>query len=331
MIAILINGISKRREEVVREAESAMPPNIEYGLFESQYAGHLSRIASDVVKKGYTHLICVGGDGTLNEVVNGMVSAFEYAHRQIDEPTETRYDWAGLSRIRLALYPAGTGNDFARTIKAKPNLAQILQLIAQDAYQMTDIGYARFTRPDLSGEGERFCINIADVGMGGEVAYRLSKDSRLRRISPKLLYQREVIRAFFKYEKKPMRCYNDHFEWSGLAMAIVAANGKYFGGGIGIAPQSDPISGNIGVTIVGDVSLWDYITRLPALMRCLKAKHPEISYHRFENICVEALAEQVPIDMDGEFVGYTPFSMQKLSQKLCFLCPIALQPSPQLP
>jgi diacylglycerol kinase (ATP) len=319
MIAILINGISRRLKDVMNEVEKVFPEHLQYGLFESQYAGHLRGLATEVVKKGYTHFICVGGDGTLNEVVNGLVSAFEYANCSADDPLETRYDWAGLTRLRVALYPAGTGNDFARTIKAKPDLKQILQLIEADSYCLTDIGYARFMNPELSGETARFCINIADVGMGGDVALHLSKDSRLRQISPKLLYQREVIRAFFSYQKKPVRCYNEQFAWEGLATAIVAANGNYFGGGIGVAPQADCTSGKLGITIVGNVSLWDYATRLPTLMRCKKAQHPEISYHNFEKICVESLAEQMPIDMDGEFVGYTPFMMQKLRQRLPIL------------
>lgn len=319
MIAILINGISRRLKEVMREVEQTFPSHVQYGLFESQYATHLSRLSYEAVKKGYTHFICVGGDGTLNEVINGMISAFEYANCNLNDSLETRYDWAGLSRLRLALYPAGTGNDFARSIKAKPNFKHILELIDKDSAQMVDVGYARFIKPDQSGEAARFCINIADVGMGGEVALRLSHSSILRRISPKLLYQREVIRAFFKYKKKAVRCYNDQFTWEGLATGIIAANGKYFGGGIGVAPQADLTSGQLGITIVGNVSLWDYATRLPVLMRCLKAKHPEISYHNFERICVEGLNEPMPIDMDGEFVGYTPFNMKKLAQRLCIL------------
>lgn len=319
MIAILINGISNCRDAVMREAEAVFPPQVRYGLYESRYVGHLSRLATEAVKKGYTHIICVGGDGTLNEVVNGILTAFEYAHRQATDPIETRFDMAGLARIGIALYPAGTGNDFARTIGAKPSLAHILQRIEANSVQTFDVGYARFMLPDLSGESERFCINIADVGMGGEVSYRLAKDSALRRISPKLLYQREVIRAFFNYEKQAVRCYNDQFEWSGLATAVVAANGKYFGGGIGIAPQADAMSGELGITIVGNVSLFTYARHLPTLMRCQKAIHPEISYHRLSDICVEAIDRPMPIDMDGEFIGYTPFSMQKLQKKLSFV------------
>lgn len=326
-IAFLVNGIARKKSTIIAEAEQVFGANWQYGVYESKYAGHLQRMAGEAVSKGYTHIITVGGDGTLNEVCNGIIQSFAYNNRSQEQDISLRYDWQGLSAIRLGLYPAGTGNDFARTIKAKPDMHYIRRLITDNSCQTLDVCYATFA-PDNRPEnqqinalrGSRFCINITDVGMGGEISYNLSNHGKKKWINPKLIYQYEVFRTFLTYKKQEVKVYNERYQWSGLMTAIVMANGNYFGGGIGIAPQA--VCNNntqFGLTILGNISLSDYLLNMPTLMRSKKVKHPEIDYLNIDEITVESLSQPLPIDMDGDFIGYTPIYFRKLPQKLTFL------------
>ncbi len=321
-IAFLVNGIARKKSSIIAEAEQAFGNDYSYGIYESKYAGHLRRMAGEAVAKGYTHLITVGGDGTLNEVCNGAIQAFAYQNRSHEKDINLRYDWQGLSNLQFGLYPAGTGNDFARTIKAQSSMRYIRRLLEQKSTHIIDIGYAHFAPATATPEAnERFCVNITDVGMGGLISYKLSQYGKNSLISPKLIYQYEVVRTLFSYKKQEVKIYNDNYQWSGLMTGIVMANGNYFGGGIGIAPQAN-CGGNsrqFGLTILGNISLRDYMFNMPTLMRGKKVKHPEVDYLNIDEITVESLSEPLPIDMDGEFVGYTPIYFCKLPQKITFL------------
>lgn len=317
-VAFLINGIAKHKEVILSEVRKKCQSLFEYGIYESTYRGHLERMATEVVGKGYDHLISIGGDGTLNEVLNGVVASFEYATRH-HEDIEMRYDWKGLSNIKIGMYPAGTGNDFARTTKSKPNIDFITSLITKGQHRLTDIGWSSFRNIEQTNVSERFYINIADIGMGGEAAWRINEKRSSRLLGPRLIYHQAVLHTFFTYKKKAVRCFNDHFEWSGKVMSVVAANGNYFGGGLGIAPHANTTSGQLGVVILGDVSVWDYVKHLRTIQKCQKVVHPEISYYLFDRFSIDSLEQSMPIDMDGELVGYTPVHFCKLREKVAFL------------
>ena len=104
-------------------------------------------------------------------------------------------------------------------------------------------------------------------------------------------------------------------------MSINLANGKYYGSGLGIAPNAELDSGNLEVVILANISILDYIRHLSQVRKCQLLDHPEVHYYSMPAIDIESTdGRPHPIDMDGEFIGFTPMKVKKLKQVLPFLC-----------
>lgn len=310
-IAFIVNRTIKGREKTLKLIEQTFK-GFEVKFFQSEYAGHLSVLAETAVNRGYKNIISVGGDGSLNECINGILQAFKQGLGDVPES----YDWAGLSEINVGLLPHGTGNDFAKTAGVTSSAEHLLSLIQRGKTEKIDIGLASFiSKKEVPTS--RFFINITDVGMGGVVVQSLEK--RIPFLSRNMQYMWAIAKTFTGYENSGIRCYNETFQWEGKVMNFVVANGKYFGSGLGIAPEASITDGFFEIVIMGDVSMFDYLTNLGDVRKCKKIIHPEIIYHKADKITIVATdGKELGIDMDGEFVGYAPMTVVNLSSRLNF-------------
>ena len=100
------------------------------------------------------------------------------------------------------------------------------------------------------------------------------------------------------------------------------ANGKYFGAGLGVAPDAKPDDGILEVVLASEISLWDYIKNLGNIRKCEKVLHPKMKYFSAKEIVIETPERKLPIDMDGEFIGYSPMKVTVVPQALKFICPL---------
>ena len=165
----------------------------------------------------------------------------------------------------------------------------------------------------LSGEKEsRYFINIADIGIGGFVIQNVRTSSMI--LGSGLTYVKAVISGFLKYKKQSITLKSPEYNWSGRIISLCMANGKYFGSGMCIAPDAQLTDGLIQLTIFGDVSLWDYIRNVRSIKRGEKLVHKEAAYSVVRQLSIDSNGIPCPIDMDGEFVGYTPLDAEIVSQ-----------------
>lgn len=308
-IAFLVNKTIKKHEKIMREIELVFK-GIEIKFFQSEYPAHNITLAETAVNRGYKNIIVVGGDGSLNECINGVAQAFKTG---LSDSPES-YNWEGLSEIKIGILPSGTGNDFSKTAGISKKAEHLLALIKGNRTQQVDLGLASF----ISKKEEpthRFFINITDVGMGGVVVKNM--DSKNSFLSGTMLYNYSIAKTFLSYEKSGVRCYNDSFNWEGKVMNFIIANGKYFGGGLGVAPDASLNDGLFNIVILGDINIFDYLRYLGDVRACKKLQHPEVSYHTFEKITIESSdGNELAIDMDGEFVGYAPMTVVNLPRKV---------------
>jgi diacylglycerol kinase (ATP) len=310
-IAFLINRKIKSYDKVVGKIERTFKA-FEIKIFNSDYAGHLPQLAETAVNRGYKIIIAVGGDGTLNECVNGIASAFK---KGLTDSPES-FDWEGFADISVGLLPSGTGNDFSKTTGLTNHTEQLLALIQRQQTQLVDIGWVSFISPKEQPIYRFFC-NITDVGMGGEVVQTMQ--NKLPLFTNHMMYSWSIMKTFVTYEKSGIRCYNDQFRWEGKVMNLVIANGRYFGSGLGIAPEANLTDGQFEIIILGDISLMDYLRHLSDVKACKKLNHPEVFYHRCDKITIEpADGQPLAIDMDGDFVGFAPMTLLNLSRRLNF-------------
>lgn len=295
-IGFILHGKYKGNNKLISQLREALCASYEVFFSFTEHTGHGKDLAKEAALSNSDYLISVSGDGTLNEVVNGIMLSEN-------------------KNVKLGLLPHGTGNDFSKTIKVSNDILRLKEMIAQNNCRQIDLGLAQFK--NLKGEEDsRYFINIADVGLGGFIAKKLSGSSKW--MGATLTFQKAIITTFLTYKHQQVKIKADDYIYEGKILSYIIANGKYFGGGLGIAPNAIPDDGLLDITLASDISLWDYLLNLGKVRACIKIDHPQMKYLRAKNITVETPHQ--PVDMDGEFIGYTPLKISVVPKALNFIC-----------
>jgi diacylglycerol kinase (ATP) len=228
-------------------------------------------------------VVAVGGDGTLNEVVNGLVRA--------------------RGETELATIPIGTGMDFVRTHGIPTRFDDAVRTALTGRPRTVDVG--RVSHLKWSGEpAERCFANVGSAGMSGAVARRANSTSK--HLGGRLTFFYALSRVFFEWENTEVSVELDGgVTRHGRMHDVVVANGRWHAGGMHLAPEAEPDDGLFDVILVGDVNRLDFLTTAPKLYRGTYLAHPKIELLRSHSVQVDA-AEHLPIELDGEQPGTTP-------------------------
>lgn len=248
--------------------------------------GDATMLAQQALADGATQLIVAGGDGTLNEVVNGLASAQN----------------AKTNLSTLALLPLGTGTDFARGHGIR-SLDDALTTWQHGQPHTLDLGVARFRDP-RGAEQERAFVNVADFGLGPLASQQIARvDRRLGRGA----YLYGALRAIAAYAPVPTRItVDDHVIYDAPCGLLAIGNGRYFGGGMCITPLARADDGLLDVVILGATDRHTLIGELlPRVYRGTHLRHPAVHFTCGSTITVEA-DPSLPLELDGEIVGTTP-------------------------
>lgn len=257
---------------------------------------HAMALARQAAENRCDFVIAVGGDGTLNEVVNGVLQSDVPAH---ELPT-------------IGLLPYGSANDFARTAQISQSLEALMALIRTHTAQRIDLGKI-LLRPSRE---TRFFINMAGVGLGAEVAKNIERSSSV--LGPGFHYFKHIIKGFLGYSKKEVSCTGGSWQWKGRLLQMAVANGRYFGNGLCIAPEARVADGQFQVAIFGNLSIWDYLKNLGKLKKGVKISHPQVAYHDAQEVLLESDGA-CGIEADGEYVGLAPATLSVLPKAINFL------------
>src|SRR5438034_6016544 len=247
-----------------------------------------TEIAQRAVRESRPVVVAVGGDGTLNEVVNG------FFHNGAPIPTTSK----------LALVPLGTGGDFRRTMRIPIDPKQAIDVLRSGMVRRLDAGCVTYQTSD-GATAVRHFINIADAGLGGDVVYRVNRGSK--RLGS-LTYKVGSGLALLTYKNKPMTMVIDGSTHElAKAQQVVVANCQFFGGGMQMAPSASPSDGVFDVIVVKDAGK---IEPMRGINDFLNGKHldnrnPKIELMYGKRITVTS-PEKVRIDLDGEDVGFLP-------------------------
>ena len=255
--------------------------------------GHGKKLTIEAIAKGAGLVVCIGGDGTLNEVINGIMECGR------DAPSD----------LVLGFVPDGTGCDFVRTVAIPRNVAQAIDVIA--AYHVCSIDLGRLFFKDHTGRDCcRYFHNVTSFGLGGEVDQRVNNTTKF--FGPFLSFIWATLISIFLYGKKRIRLkIDDAIENEFTIWNVAAANGQYFGGGMRIAPDASIDDGLLDVMIVGDLSLPEVLMNLPKLYNGkIKSVDKVVA---FTGKKIVATSDQhVLLDVDGEQPGTLPVSLDML-------------------
>lgn len=302
-MAFIINGKIRNKEKAINVMEEVFSINYKIAFFITAHSGHAIELSNIAADEGFNYIICLGGDGTLNEVVNGVMQA-KNRNKELN--------------IKVGVLPFGTGNDFIKTIKSPQTFTGLKKIIDDDSFRDIDLGIVHFK--DHSGlDSSRYFINITDIGMGGVVVQKLCKYPKV--LGSNITYMMAIANTFLSYRNQPVKAIADEFIFEGKVKNFVVANGKYFGSGIGIAPDAMLDNGKFAIVILAEASLIDFLKFSFTFKKCRKLDHPQIIYKTATVISVDSLSNPQPIDMDGEFIGYSPMKIEILPGILSFLCP----------
>ena len=261
----------------------------------SERPGHLIELARDTVARGAQRIVVVGGDGTLNEVVNGVAG----------------------SNIELATIPLGTGMDFVRTFGIPTKFEDAARVAAGGNVRTIDAGRVRY-RTWAGEEAERWFANMSSVGMSGAVAQRANGMSKA--LGGRATFFYALVRVFLEWQNSEVTVSLDDAERRGRMHDVIVANGRFAGGGMKLAPGAEPDDGTFDVVLIGDVSKFDFATQAPGIYRGRHVKHPKVEVLRSRRVEVNA-GEQLPIELDGEQVGTTPVTFELVPGALKLLVP----------
>ena len=252
--------------------------------------GDAARVARSHLRDGADLIVCVGGDGTLNEVVNGFM----------DEEGPIRKD------ARLGFIPNGTGCDFVKTVPIPRRLEESLDTIQQGHACLIDLGRLRY-RNHHDVPSTRYFHNITSFGLGGEVDARVNRTTKA--FGPFVSFIWSTLIAILLYGKKTIRLKIDnHYDEEIKIWNVAVANGRYHGGGMRVAPDAVIDDGLFHITVIGDLSLAGVFRHLPKLYNGKILDIKEVSSLTGKK--VEAFSQEpVLLDVDGEQPGILPITI----------------------
>jgi YegS/Rv2252/BmrU family lipid kinase len=252
--------------------------------------------------EGFTRIICVGGDGTLNEVINGFMDASGSVRPE----------------AKLGFLPNGTGCDFCRTVSKNMSLENALDIIQADRSRTIDLGRLRYQ--DHEGRaGIRYFINITSFGLGGEVVDRVNRTSKA--CGPFLSFIWATLVGIFIYDSKRVRFRVDEGPEQQVAiMNIAVANGQFHGGGMQVAPDARVDDGLFHITLIGELSLPEVFWHLPKLYTGQIKKIKKVSILTGRKI-IAVSDQKVLLDVDGEQPGCLPVEIDIVPAAVRMLLP----------
>jgi len=257
----------------------------------TQGHGDAVRLAREAADGGASAVVAVGGDGTLHEVVNGVVGASRAAP--------------------VALIPGGRGSDFARGTGIPHDLDACLELLAAPPRPI-DVGRVR--TPSATAH----FINIADAGLGG---FTVDTANRWRLpVSGQLTYFLASAWGLVSYSGSPMKLTFDDQRLEGRFLVVAVGNSSYFGGGMHVCPRARPDDGLFDVTVMEARGLLHLIRHLDGLYGGTLEGRPGMHAFRCRTLTLESPAP-VPLDIDGERAEGVPITFEVLAGALPFHLP----------
>ena len=263
----------------------------EYDLTEAP--GHAIELARDAAEKGYEQVVSVGGDGTINEVVNGLYKA------------------GSIGEVVLGIISTGTGGDYIRTIGLPRSYPEMCRCLMNPRRLTVDLGVVEY----MNGGDmvQRLFVNFAGLGFDAEIVRRTTQ--QFKSLGSTASYLMGLLTTLVFYQNREITLVIDGVAVEKKVCTVVMNNGKYGGGGMLTAPDADLTDGLLDVLIIGNLNKADLLWSLPRIYRGTHLTHPKVELHKAREIEIRTGAP-LYLHADGELLGQVPARFRVLPAAL---------------
>ena len=308
--ALLVNPMAGRGRAGRRAPEIAAllreVAGDDIAIHVTEEPGHAVQIAREVARADVPVLFVLGGDGTVHEAVNGLVDPLGGA----------------VSRTILAPLGGGTGNDALRSLAPHADDVELVHRAMAGHARLVDVGRVRFLRlewgaDELGALPVRLFLNAANIGIAASVAARVNADAT-RVLAPPRTFAFPWAMVS-ELARGPRSTFTLHVDGTPprtcAGWNLAFANGRYFGGGIPIAPHATIDDGVLDVILFGAASRLRACADLPRLRAGTHLTLPYVTHEQAHAIHVRTDESQM-VEADGEWIGETPCSIDLLPRAL---------------
>lgn len=247
---------------------------------------HASLIARDKIRQGYSKIIVVGGDGTMNEVINGLFS------QGTIQTTE----------VMLGMISVGTGNDWAKMFNIPTDYEEAVKTIKEQKTFLQDAGLVSYRRNGK--EWKRYFINIAGMGFGARVVERTNKMKQKGR-SGAFLYTYNIFTSLMGYKSKKAEIMIDGRAIDRKVFSMNVGIGKYNGGGMIQVPHAVADDGLYSITLIKKMGKLNVLANVKRLYNGTIVEHRRVETYMASSVIIED-ASRLQIETDGESLGNGP-------------------------
>jgi len=295
------NGRGKKHWPKIQQTLQEAAINYDYAV--SSYAGQAIELAQQAVEKGFRYIASVGGDGTANEVINGIC----------------QQETVATDNITFAIIPVGTGNDWIKTHGIPKNYKKAIELLPKNNTIFHDIGKVYYHN-SKGDQQHRFFMNVAGLAYDAYV----TKASKVRPSwgNSQLYYFYLIATCVATYKPSPMKIIYDGKTIEYPFYNVTIGQCIYNGGGTQLVPHADPQDGLFAMTVFKDIKSYEVITKSHRFYNGSIVKHKEAMSTQAKHLKIEASDDQPAyVEVDGEYLGRTPIEFIMLPKALKVIVP----------
>ena len=289
-----------RTAMIWQNVESALKQSIgPFKSIQTNCRGDAKHLTRQELENGVIRIVAVGGDGHLNEVLNGFIAN--------DLPVS--------SDAALSFLMTGTGCDFQRSLGITANLLSAVENLKQAKVRQIDVGKVTFTKSD-STKQVRYFDNIASFGLSGAVDRCIENSRPPAFLKGTPLFLWATIKTVLTHPNQAVKFQIDDGPEQQIQTRLgLLANGRYFGGAMLAAPEAVLDNGMLDLLMLKEMSLAKFLWHLPKIYKGTHLKIPEVYFQKVRRFTASS-TEQIILDIDGESPGYLEATFEVLPRIL---------------
>ena len=289
-------GGGKTKKDWPLIAQILQREGIRYEPFFTDRRLHASIIARNKIKEGYSKIIVVGGDGTMNEVINGV-----FAQKRIL-----------TTEVMLGMISVGTGNDWAKTFNIPADYEGAVRTIKQQKTFIQDAGLVNYRKNGK--EWNRYFINIAGLGFGAKVVERTNRMKEKGKSGP-MLYFYNIFYSLMQYRSKKAVIEIDGTSYDRKIFSLNVGIGKYNGGGMIQVPHAIADDGLYSITLIKKIGKLNVIANMKKLYNGNIVNHSKVETYMAKSVQIDG-SSLLKLETDGESLGHGPVRFEIIPRSI---------------